>query len=152
MVKKYLVFSAAILFLSGCATFTKGRSQSAISPKANQLEVSTLLKFDDLPVPDGFKFIANESFAFQTQGVRVGLLKYEGRANPDAVVKFYKDQMPLYNWKVVNLIEYGRRVLNFEKNGQTAVVTIDAKGNRVSLTLAVSPRSESSATAKDFEK
>ncbi|MDP8233563.1 MAG: hypothetical protein P9M06_02010 [Candidatus Saelkia tenebricola] len=136
----------ATFILSGCATTS--RRGSTVAGVSNELEVSALLKFDDIPVPNGFNFIAVDSFAFQTQDIRVGLLKYEGKANPDEVVQFYKEQMPLYNWKTINLIEYERRILNFEKDGQSAVITIDAKGGKSALVIAVSPRSD----AGIFEK
>lgn len=135
-----VAFSVA---LSGCASLKGMFKGSSTRTQASQSpEVSAILKFDDVPVPDGFRFIANESFAFQTQDVRVGLLKYEGKADPDAIVRFYKEQMPLYNWEVVNIIEYGKRLLNFEKDGQSAVVTIEPRGGKVIITIAVSPRSE----------
>lgn len=135
-----VAFSVA---LSGCASLKGMFKGSSTRTQASQPpEVSAILKFDDVPVPDGFRFIANESFAFQTQDVRVGLLKYEGKADPDAIVRFYKEQMPLYNWEVVNIIEYGKRLLNFEKDGQSAVVTIEPRGGKVIITIAVSPRSE----------
>jgi len=147
MIRKYYGFILIAAFiLSGCVT-TSGRS-SRITNMSKELEVSALLKFDDIPVPNGFNFIAVDSFAFQTKSVRVGLLKYEGRANPDEVVQFYKEQMPLYNWKTINIIEYERRILNFEKDGQSAVITIDGKGNKSSLVIAVSPRSDAGV----FEK
>ena len=147
MIRKYCVFILIAAFvLSGCVTMS-GRS-SKVTNMSQGLEVSALLKFDDIPVPNGFNFIAVESFAFQTKDVRVGLLKYEGKSNPDEVVQFYKEQMPLYNWKTINIIEYERRILNFEKNGQSAVITIDGKGNKSSLVIAVSPRSDAGA----FEK
>jgi predicted small secreted protein len=142
MRRAVILVVAFSVVLSGCAGLRgmfKGSSTPSKVSKAP--EVSAILKFDDVPVPDGFRFIANESFAFQTQDVRVGLLKYEGKADPDAIVQFYKEQMPLYNWKVVNIIEYGKRLLNFEKDGQSAVVTIEPRGGKVIITIAVSPRS-----------
>ena len=136
-----------MIFITGCATMSSRDRGSSISSK--QLEVAAFLKFDDVPIPNGFNFVARESFAFQTQDFRVGLLRYEGKANPDEVVLFYKEQMPLYNWRTVNVIEYDRRVLNFEKDNQNAIITIDAQGSKVALTLAVSPRTEGSEI---FEK
>ena len=136
------VFLILSVLLSGCASMKgmfKGRSSTA--GVSQPPEVSAILKFDDIPVPDGFKFIASESCAFQTQDIRVGLLKYEGRSDPDMIVQFYKEQMPLYNWKVVNIIEYGKRLLNFEKDGQSAVVTIESRGSKTVITIAVTPRS-----------
>ncbi len=143
MIRSLLVlFVVLSVFISGCSTLSGGRSSKS-NDFERQLEVSTLLKFDDIPVPSGFKFIASESFAFQTDEIRVGLLRYTGRISPEETVVFFKEQMPLYNWKPINFIEYERRVLNFEKDEQSAVITIDGKGSSSSLVIAVSPRSES---------
>ncbi|MDP8252889.1 MAG: hypothetical protein P9X27_00605 [Candidatus Kaelpia aquatica] len=143
MIRSFLVALMVLsVFITGCSTLS-GRRNSKLSDFEKQLEVSALLKFDDIPVPSGFKFIATESFAFQTDEIRVGLLKYTGRVSPEEVVVFYKEQMPLYNWKPINFIEYERRILNFEKDEQSTVITIDGKGSSSSLVIAVSPRSES---------
>jgi len=143
MIRSLLVlFVVLSVFISGCSTLSGGRSSKS-NDFERQLEVSTLLKFDDIPVPSGFKFIASESFAFQTDEIRVGLLRYTGRISPEETVVFFKEQMPLYNWKPINFIEYERRILNFEKDEQSAVITIDGKGASSSLVIAVSPRSES---------
>jgi len=140
-------FLMCSVFVAGCSTLSGSRNSNS-SDFEKQLEVSTLLKFDDIPVPSGFRFIAAESFAFQTDEIRVGLLKYTGRVSPEETVVFFKEQMPLYNWKPVNFIEYERRVLNFEKDGQSAVITIDGKGSSSSLVIAVAPRSDSELFSK----
>ncbi|HEO63810.1 MAG TPA: hypothetical protein ENN78_00895 [Candidatus Omnitrophica bacterium] len=141
MVKSVFISLVVLaLFISGCATIS---GRSAKSDFDKQLDVAAFLKFDDVPVPNGFKFIASESFVFQTTDMRVGLLKYQGSVSPEAVVEFYKDQMPLYGWKPVHYIEYDQRMLNFEKESQSAVIKIDGKGNKSFLTISVSPRSAS---------
>jgi len=149
--KKVFTVAALIsmaLFLSGCAGLSQGRrrvsaEEGSLIPEGGvSLEVAAAFRFDDIPVPIGFKIDQFGSFAFQTEYTRVGLLKYKGRANPDKVVAFYKDQMPLYGWALVNIIEYGKRIINFEKEGQSCIITIEPTGSKTILTIAISPKSE----------
>jgi hypothetical protein len=153
MSKRYVIFSTLLILLfTGCATMSNVFKRRQASAPGKALEVSPILKFDDVPVPSVFRILANESFAFQTKDVRVGLLKYEGKADPDEVVSFYREQMPLYNWKTVNIIEYGRRVLNFEKDSQSCVITLDVKGSKITLIIAISPRSKGAIPPATEEK
>ena len=136
---------AGVLLLAGCAASSGTmKDRTAVAP----LRTAALLRFADVPVPVGFQFIDNESFAFQNELARVGLLKYAGRAEIDRVVQFYREQMPLYNWTFLNLLEYESRVLNFEKTDQTCIITIGHRGDRAQVTIAVAPKGNSSRTVR----
>ena len=50
------------LALSGCATTNNGDSGASMSN--GPVGMSGALKFDDVPVPAGFRLINNESFSF----------------------------------------------------------------------------------------
>jgi len=52
----------------------------------------------------------------------VGVLKYQGKTNPDQVVNFYKEQMAMYNWNLVNIVEYGQRLMNFERENEPVLL------------------------------
>jgi hypothetical protein len=81
-----VLLSCSLIGFFGCASAAK----QGLSPKdSTLLEPETTLKFVDVPVPVGFKPIAQASYSFESSGVRVGLLKYEGKANVDLVVNFY---------------------------------------------------------------
>jgi hypothetical protein len=128
----------AVLFLSGCATmYNDGYGKSEPKP----LNVATLLRFNDIPVPAGFMVFDKESFAFQNDSARVALLKYIGPKSQDQVVQFFKEQMPTYNWNPINIIEYERRILNYEKGTETCIVTIEPRGGKSIVIIAISPRS-----------
>ena len=127
-----------LLLVAGCAT-AGATSQQAL-PLA-PLQAAATLKFSDVPVPVGFDVIENESFAFQNELARVGLLKYAGRPAIDRVVQFYREQMPLYNWGLLNVLEYEARILNFEKPDQTCIVTVGRRGDRTQITVALAPKS-----------
>jgi hypothetical protein len=130
----------AIIFIAaGCATTTTSKTgYGTETPKA--LDVSSALKFEDVPVPSGFRAIANESFSFQNEVVRAGVLKYSGKANADQVVNFYKDQMPLYNWRLLNIVEYGRRIMNFDREDQTCVIVAEPTSLGTLVTITVGPK------------
>lgn len=130
---------ATSLFLAGCATTETGDLRSSGS---GALKTQAILKFTDVPVPVGLKSLPLESYSFESSGVRVGVLKYKGKADPDQVISFYKDQMPMYNWTLVNIIEYGQRLMNFEREGESCIISMQPKGSSVILTISLGPKSQ----------
>ena len=134
-----------VLLLAGCASSSGVAKNRTVVPP---LQTAALLKFSDVPVPVGFQFVDNESFAFQNELARVGLLKYAGHPAMDRVVQFYREQMPLYNWTFLNLLEYESRVLNFEKPDQTCIITIGKRGDRTQVTIAVAPKGSAAKTVR----
>ena len=151
MLFKYfaLVSIIAIMF-SGCASSSPYKSDNADTYKA--LDVSTALKFEDVPVPAGFKPVVRDSFAFENDVLRVGILKYSGRVNPDNVVNFYKDQMALYNWRFLNIVEYQRRIMSFERDDQTCTILIEPAGMGTLLTISVAPKAGRATTYKSIRR
>ncbi len=137
--KKVLLFMPLCLCaiaLFGCAT----TSSKDTSKQSALLEPQAILKFPDVPIPAGFKALNEKSYSFETSGVRVGVLKYQGKANPDQVVNFYKEQMPMYNWVLLNIIEYGNRLLNFDRENETCIIDLAVKGNNIILTISLGPK------------
>lgn len=133
-----IVCCLALILLSGCTTTLGSRSYNE---EGASLDVAILLRLNDVPTPTGFRILDKESFAFQNDTTRVALLKYIGSKHPDIVVAFYKEQMPMYNWSPINIIEYERRILNYEKEGESCIITIEARGNKSVVTIAISPKS-----------
>ena len=131
----FLIMSFITLNLSGCVSMQKQPIESQI------LEPSTTLRFSDVPVPDGFKIITEKSFILESAGVRAGVLKYRGKADIEDVVRFYKTQMTVYNWGLLNVLEYGERMLNFERENEVCVITIEPKRGRVDISVSLAPKS-----------
>ena len=127
----------SLVVLSGCASIS---SSGRADGPTKELGVASALKFEDVPVPAGFRIVSDQSFSFQNELTRVGILRYAGRANAQRVIQFYKDQMPMYNWQFVNMIEYDRSLLNFEKADQTCTITVEAGVTRTALAIAVAPK------------
>lgn len=120
----------------GCASLSNKDS----SPQT--LQAQSLLKFSDLPVPVGFKISAKDSYSFESSGMRVGLLRYKGKATTDQVVNFYKEQMPMYNWSLLNITEYGDCIMNFEREQESCIINISPDGSSSIISLAMGPKSQ----------
>lgn len=134
----YFLLIIFLCVLSGCVTTSEGR---AYDEGDRDVSVAYILRFDDVPVPSGFMVLDSESFAFQNDTTRVALLKYIGSVNIENVVQFYKDQMPAYNWSPINIIEYERRILNYEKGSESCIVTVEPRGRKSVIAIAISPKS-----------
>lgn len=124
--------------LIGCSTFSN-------DTKSTTLEPQSILKFSDVPVPVGLKQIAQASYSFESSGIRVGVLKYQGKANADQITNFYKEQMAMYNWNLINIVEYGQKLLNFDRESETCIINLEPKGSSVILTIFLGPKSQYSA-------
>lgn len=135
--KKFLllfIFCFLTAALAGCST-TPG----------NRLEPQATLKLSDIPIPAGLKPLPQKSYSFENAGIRVAVLKYQGRANIEQVINFYKEQMPAYNWNLINIIEYGQRLMNFERENETCIITVETAGfwNEDALvTVSLGPKSQ----------
>ena len=132
-------FILILFFVLGCQTSSKNSSgPSALEPQA-------ILKFSDVPVPTGFVSLPQQSYSFESGGVRVGVLKYRGKASPDQVINFYKEQMLMYNWNLLNIVEYGDRMMNFDRDNETCIISMFAKGSSVTLTVSLGPKAQHAA-------
>jgi hypothetical protein len=143
------IFAVSIV-ICGCAT-TIGTGASGSTQQSGTAMAKTL-KFDDVPVPPGFKLLDNESFTFQNDQMRVGLLKYTGMPNANKAVEFYKTEMPMYNWDLINVIEYEQKVMNFERIDQTCIITIQPEATRTVIAIAVAPKSNTAMTQERVQK
>ena len=150
--RKFYVFILifAMLAISGCATTGSRRSTGAEIPKV--LEVASLLKFQDVPAPRGFKIVPADSFIFDNDLTRFGILRYSGRADASTVVRFYRDQMPLYNWRFINLMEFNTRIINFDRKDQTCTIIVEPRHLSTLVTVSVAPKAARASTYKVEEE
>ncbi len=145
-VRIFLLFASCCILttiLIGCSTLSDNSDPKSSNPGV--LEPQAILKFSDVPVPVGLKSLPAQSYSFESSGVRVGVLKYQGKTNPDQLVNFYKEQMAMYNWNLVNIVEYGQRLMNFERENETCIITMEPKGSTIILTISLGPKSQIAA-------
>jgi len=112
------------------------------------LESSKALRFSDIPYPIGFKVLKDKSFILETDEVRAGRLFYRGKADVESVVLFYKSQMPIYNWALLNILEYGEHMLNFERENESCIVAITSRGAMVDISISLAPKSRTYPEAR----
>ncbi|MDD5669610.1 MAG: hypothetical protein PHE58_06250 [Candidatus Omnitrophica bacterium] len=124
-----------------CAMVISGCVSVQPLPKNNALlEPSAVMKFSDIPVPAGFKSLPDESYSFENGGMRVGVIKYRGKGNADLVVNFYKEQMAMHGWELLNVIEYNDRLMNFEKESESCIINISPRGNSATISISFGPK------------
>jgi len=139
-----LVMISMIMF-SGCSGVQKREPTGFLEPQI-------LFKFSDIPSPSGFKLVEKDSYIFEASGIRVFFLKYTGRAEIDKVVSFYREQMSMYDWHLLNVVEYGERMLNFDRPKETCIVRIISEGRNVIVTISVGPKTASPISKKKSAK
>ncbi|MDD5282378.1 MAG: hypothetical protein PHF69_06820 [Candidatus Omnitrophica bacterium] len=125
--------------LIGCSTLPSSDTKS-INPGI--LEPQAKLRFSDIPVPVGLKNLPAQSYTFESSDVRVGVLKFQGNNKSEQIVNFYKEQMAMYNWNLVNIVEYGQSLLNFERENESCIITMEPKGSSIILTISLGPKSQ----------
>lgn len=133
-----LAFLLFCFFILGCGALPK--REEPISKTSSLLEPSGVVKFSDVPVPAGFRLIPQSSYSFESSGVRVGVLKYQGKADIEQVINFFKEQMPMYSWNLLNVVEYGERLMNYERENETCIISIMPKGRNITITMSLGPR------------
>jgi len=134
-----LFFILGIFILSGCAAISKKDKEMGTTAL---LEPQAISKFADVPVPAGFALKLTDSYSFENVGVRVCMLKYQGKANIEQVLNFYKEQMPMYKWNLLNIVEYGERLLNFDRESETCIISLLPKGKNILITISIGPKSQ----------
>ncbi len=130
--------------LVGCATlgWQKGsasQDEVFLSPE-EVMAVNPDLRFEDLPIPIGFLIDVKNSYAFQNPGSRVALLRYIGKDSAQHLIQFFVEQMPRYNWVLLNQVEFEKVLLNFEKADETCIVIIEPARSKMLVTISIAPR------------
>lgn len=104
-----------------------------------ELGVSDISRFDDIPVPLGFKYLPLNSFVYESGKIRLGVLEYSGKGFPYKIVKFYKENMTIYGWQILNVIEGKETTLSFGKGKEICIIKFTYRGTLGSLIISISP-------------
>lgn len=152
MNKVIIVYVLAMVFgltvLNGCSSVPSRRvtDTGEIITVEKPLGVATVLRFEDVPLPAGFNTIKEQSFIYQDASLRVGLLRYSGWAKANQIVAFFKSQMPLYNWNLINVVEFGDTHMSFVKNDENCTITIESLTAKSLINIVISPKTGNIST------
>jgi len=139
--KKYfsvlILLFACILAIEGCASAAK-KDNPPINAALVEPQSST--RFSDIPVPAKFKLLSKNSYTFESGSMRVAVLRYKGWTSVDKIVNFYKEQMLMNGWSLMNIVEYGDHLLNFDREQETCTVLLSPQINGVLVNIFLGPK------------
>jgi len=129
---------AATGFLAGCG----GPETTQPFPRVAQGEVVLRqnVQFEDVPVPRNFRLDRTRSHSFESSRFREGEFRYEGPESVVNAVAFYRGEMELDGWRLVDeTIRSGRATLVFAKGAERAEVFLEEKPYLTQLEIRVGP-------------
>lgn len=112
-----LAFVTLLWAVSGCAYF----QQSADEPVP---QVSPSFKFRDVPVPSTMKLDTQQSFVYESNAIRAGVLIYRGSEKFDELVRFFRDNLKQYGWHEVSSFEHDEALMTYVKPGWSLSIEI----------------------------
>lgn len=148
-INKIISLSGVLLFifLIGCAGLTpqlKPEEEGVFIDKKPGViteQTSTrYYRFKDVPAPDNFKLDEAKSFVYETPSLKAGILLYTGTGKRADVVNFYKDEMPLYGWKLVNIFEHQGVDMIFDKEGWNCRINISKSFRTNTIEIKIGPK------------
>ncbi len=97
-------------------------------------------RFEDVPIPRSLGIEKNESFIYESEAIKTGILVYTGKAKAGELARFFKENMIIHGWKLVSSFERDDALLTFNKPGWGCVITIRPNGmERAKVEVRVGP-------------
>ncbi len=124
-----LILTVGILCVAGCENKTTVVNPRNGAPQvvenSPQLVAKSRPPISDIPVPVGFKLDMEHSRDMTAGSARWIDHTYKGKADRYAVREFYRRQMPVTNWSLVNMRTVNSEIiLEFEKQTERCTITI----------------------------
>jgi hypothetical protein len=131
------VFLVFFLFsiLAACATTKKEGTPSSTEESAR----ASYYDFDDIRIPSEMKVDKKDSFVYTSGRLKVGLLTFSGRVEPDSLAGFFQNNMPRDGWRLVSTLKFRRTMLIFLKEERVCVMTIKESIFSTTLDVWVGP-------------
>ncbi|MDH7500936.1 MAG: hypothetical protein QHH30_11210 [candidate division NC10 bacterium] len=141
--RKYMAITmlcALSLSLWGCMQ----KTYTAAPPEgAEPTPLPPAYRFEDLPVPATMSLVRAESYIFEAGTLRAAIMVYEGKDDPSELVKYYRDNMPQHQWKLVSVFESQEARLTFRKPGWSCSISIAKKAMQPTrLVILIGPEGE----------
>ena len=122
-----------VLALTACAQTPKEKGEMAPTP-------AVTYRFEDVPIPRSLEINKDESFIYESQAIKTGILVYGGKAKVADLAHFFKENMGTHGWRLVSNFERNDALLTFNKPGWGCVITILPTGmERAKVEVRVGP-------------
>ena len=107
--------------LIGCASTAPKEGGTASSETALRASFSG---FEDVVIPSDISVNKKKSQVYSAGRVKVGLLTFEGRVEPDSLADFFQNNLPRGGWKLMTSLKDRDHTLIFLKDERVCVITI----------------------------
>src|SRR4030042_5422633 len=106
-----IIFLLSLLsgILPACATIKKEGSTSASGQKSR----ASYYDFTDILIPSELTRDKENSFVYSTSRLKVGILTFKGRVEPDSLAVFFQNNMPRDGWRVISTLKYRETMIVF---------------------------------------
>jgi hypothetical protein len=143
------IFLISFIFvISACGITSKpdaGKTEkpmpsSSGEPTQAAVPVQTLDEFEDIPVPVELKRNSEQSSVYEAPGFAVGVIVYEGYYKAASISKFFRAEMPKFEWQFINAFSEGSRyTLTFLKANRSCTVAIEESSLSTRVVIRVGP-------------
>jgi len=116
-----------------------GKQSQSSSKNAAPVIVMTP-EFDDIPVPTKLSRDADRSFVYEAPSVTMGVITYTGYIKGDSLAKFFRNEMPKYEWQFLNAFSEGDKYLiSFIKSDKSCMISVEESTLSTRVTIKVGP-------------
>ena len=121
LVALVVLFFLAQWTLIGCASLSPKEGGTASSETALKASFSG---FEDVLIPSDISVDRKKSQVYSAGKVKVGLLTFNGRVEPDSLADFFQNNLPRNGWKLMTSLKDRDHTLIFLKDDRVCVITI----------------------------
>lgn len=121
LVALVVLFFLAQWTLIGCASISPKEGGTASSETALRGSFSG---FEDVLIPSDISVDRKKSQVYSAGKVKVGLLTFKGRVEPDSLADFFQNNLPRNGWKLMTSLKDRDHTLIFLKDDRVCLITI----------------------------
>ena len=143
-----IAVTVSFLAPSGCAWLSNrstpppnpiSQQQPAASSSAEPAVQPMYYDFNDIPIPQELSLVRDDSYVFQSNEFRAGLLTLKGRVDLNSLINFFQTALPRQGWTPKGGFRYRRSILIFEKSDRSCIINIYDKLFQTYVEIYVAP-------------
>ena len=142
----------AVFMLPSCSTWDRiTGKKSDPPPPPPPPPTGQYLDFDDVKIPAGLDLDRDESFVYESQSIKAGVLTFSGMQKVTDMLTFFQDNMVRDGWKQMSSFKYRKNILIYTKPGKVCLIVVvyPPPFNKITVEVWVSPLRPEAAGAAD---